>query len=252
MVLLGVNIDHVATVRNARGGLSPDPLQAALIAEDYGADGITVHLREDRRHIKDADLIALKFKITTRLNLEMANTPEMVQIALEIKPYMVTLVPERRQELTTEGGLDVSAHRNALTETVNKLTKAGILVSLFIDPDAAQLKASQETGASYIELHTGAYSQAYFAISQTTAVNMVSERKIDLDQTLVALTKTATDAHQLGLRVNAGHGLNYQNIKPILNIPHLEELNIGHSIIAHSIFTGLGPAVQLMKKLLSE
>jgi len=237
MALLGVNIDHVATLRNARGGRVPDPIQAALVSEANGADGITAHLREDRRHIKDADMTALKQKIATRLNMEMANTDEMVSIALALKPYMVTLVPERRQELTTEGGLDVISHLEALRENTQKLQNAGIKVSLFIDADLAQVEASQKSGATIIELHTGPYCEAFGTQKQS--------EKLDL------LMKAAAHAVQLGIEVNAGHGLNCENVVPVLDLPGLVELNIGHSIISDAVFSGLGPAVQRMKDLIS-
>lgn len=237
MALLGVNIDHVATLRNARGGVVPDPIEAALISEAHGADGITAHLREDRRHIKDADMAALKQKIGTRLNMEMANTDEMVAIALSLKPYMVTLVPERRQELTTEGGLDVMGHLQSLQENISKLQNAGIKVSLFIDADLAQVEASKASGATIIELHTGPYCEAFGTPKQT--------EKLDL------LMKAAVHAVQLGIEVNAGHGLNCDNVEPVLALPGLVELNIGHSIISDAVFCGLGPAVRRMKDLIS-
>ncbi len=237
MALLGVNIDHVATLRNARGGSYPDPLAAALIAEANGADGITAHLREDRRHIRDEDIQALKAQIKTRLNLEMANTPEMVEIALNAKPYMVTLVPERRQELTTEGGLDVIRYLDSLKESTTTLQTAGIKVSLFIDPDLRQLEASRQTGAAIVEFHTGTYCEAFGGPEQAKA--------------LAALMKAAEQAVAWGIEVNAGHGLNYDNVQPVLAMPGLVELNIGHSIIGESVFTGLASAVSRMKALIS-
>ncbi|MCE3236164.1 MAG: hypothetical protein K0Q50_2344 [Vampirovibrio sp.] len=237
MALLGVNIDHVATLRNARGGIVPDPIAAALISEANGADGITAHLREDRRHIKDADMTALKQKIGTRLNMEMANTDEMVSIAISLKPYMVTLVPERRQELTTEGGLDVIGHLKSLQENAKKLQDAGIKVSLFIDADIQQVEASKASGATIIELHTGPYCEAFGSSTQAA--------KLEL------LMKAAAHAVDLGIEVNAGHGLNYENVKPILALPGLVELNIGHSIVSEAVFSGLGPAVKRMKELIS-
>jgi pyridoxine 5-phosphate synthase len=237
MAFLGVNIDHVATLRNARGGFSPDPLMAALISEANGADGITAHLREDRRHIKDADMAALKTQIKTRLNMEMANTDEMVKIALSLKPYMVTLVPERRQELTTEGGLDVVSHLETLIQNTKRLQKEGIQVSLFIDADLSQVEASKKTGATIIELHTGPYCEAFGTPQQ--------DQKLDL------LMRAAAHAGQLNIEVNAGHGLNYENVHPILALPGLVELNIGHSIISEAVFSGLGPAVKRMKQLIS-
>lgn len=238
MANLGVNIDHVATVRNARGTCFPDPLQAALAAEKNGADGITAHLREDRRHIRDTDMENLKRHIRTRLNMEMANTPEMLEIACRIQPYMVTLVPERREELTTEGGLDVLAHREALTRTTQALLAQGILVSLFIDPSLPQVEASHQTGATIVEFHTGRYCEAF-------------EKKGNADpEELKALVDAATACVDLKIEVNAGHGLNYENVSPILVMPGLNELNIGHSIIAESIFSGIGPAVRRMKELI--
>lgn len=237
MALLGVNIDHVATLRNARGGIVPNPIQAALVAEAHGADGITAHLREDRRHIKDADMYALRKHIATRLNMEMANTEEMVAIALDLKPYMVTLVPERRQELTTEGGLDVITHLEAIQKNTERLQGAGIKVSLFIDADLAQVEASKTTGAAIIEFHTGPYCEAFGSAEQAG--------KLDL------LMKAAAKAVSLGIEVNAGHGLNYENVQSILTLPGLWELNIGHSLVSEAIFSGFGPAVRRMKDLLS-
>jgi pyridoxine 5-phosphate synthase len=239
MVLLGVNIDHVATVRNARGGAEPDPILAALIAEEYGADGITAHLREDRRHIRDEDIYQLKWRIKTRLNLEMAATPEMVNIALDVRPYMVTLVPERREELTTEGGLDVIRVKESLKESISKLSQAGIIVSLFVDPDRAQLDASKEVGAPVVELHTGEYANKYL------------KSPAHAKQPLLQLMEAARYCGEIGLEVNAGHGLTYENVGPILEMSGLIELNIGHNIIAKAIFTGIGPAVQDMKRILS-
>lgn len=237
MTQLGVNIDHVATVRNARGGEAPNPVVAALLAEKYGADGITAHLREDRRHIKDEDMRLLKEQIATRLNMEMANTDEMVKIALQLKPYMVTLVPERRQELTTEGGLDVISNLSALKENTKRLQDAGILVSLFIDASTAQVEASKQSGATIVEFHTGPYCEAFGTPEQQT--------KLDL------LMAAARRCGEIQLEVNAGHGLNYDNVKPILALPGLVELNIGHSIIAEAIFSGLPQAVRRMKTLIS-
>lgn len=237
MAFLGVNIDHVATLRNARGGVLPDPVTAALIAEANGADGITAHLREDRRHIRDEDMKALKKRIGTRLNMEMANTDEMVAIALELKPYMVTLVPERRQELTTEGGLDVAGSLASLTANTQKLQSAGIKVSMFIDADAAQVRASSASGALMVEFHTGPYCEAFGTPAQA--------EKLDL------LMKAAQLAVDLGIEVNAGHGLNYDNVQPILAMPGLWELNIGHSIVSEAVLSGLASAVSRMKALIS-
>jgi pyridoxine 5-phosphate synthase len=238
-VKLGINIDHVATIRNARGGRYPVPVRAAEIAEAYGADGITIHLREDRRHIRDADLRELRHAVKTRLNLEMANTEEMVQAALAVRPDMVTLVPERRQELTTEGGLDVLSHQTALQTTVTRLQAEGIITSLFVDPNAEQVKASQQTGAAFVELHTGKYCEAYEAIEETAPY-------------LNELFEAAALCKHLKLGLNAGHGLHYGNVRPVLSLPGLVELNIGHSIIAEAIFIGLGPAVQRMKHILEQ
>jgi pyridoxine 5-phosphate synthase len=237
MALLGVNIDHVATVRNARGGQRPDPVQAALISEEHGADGITAHLREDRRHIKDEDMRRMKARIKTRLNMEMGNTPEMVAIALALKPYMVTLVPERREELTTEGGLNVITHLEALRSSTEKFTQAGIKVSLFIDPDLEQVKASKETGAQIIEFHTGQYCEAFGTPHEVPLMKQ--------------LWDGAQACVQLGIEVNAGHGLDYDNVKPLLSLPGLVEFNIGHSLVSEAVFTGLGPAVRRMKDLIS-
>lgn len=237
MALLGVNIDHVATLRNARGGTMPDPIEAALLAEANGADGITAHLREDRRHIRDKDLWALKERIGTRLNMEMANTDEMVGIALQLKPYMVTLVPERRQELTTEGGLDAITHLEALRQNTDALQAAGIKVSLFIDADLRQVEASKTIGAAMVEFHTGPYCEA-FGTSEA-------------DAKLALLIEAARLATAQGIGVNAGHGLNYANVQPILQLAGLWELNIGHSLVSEAVFTGLGPAVRRMKDLIS-
>jgi pyridoxine 5-phosphate synthase len=237
MAKLGVNIDHVATLRNARGTRYPDPVQAALVAEEYGADGITAHLREDRRHIRDEDMARLKAAIKTRLNMEMANTPEMLGIALNLKPYMVTLVPERREEITTEGGLDVIRYLDDLKKTVEALEMNNIRVSLFIDPDIVQVEASYRTGATLIEFHTGKYCEAFDE----------GRHQPELD----ALIKAAQACIDLGIEVNAGHGLHYENVGPILQIPQLNELNIGHSLIAEAVFSGIGPAVRRMKDLIS-
>lgn len=236
MVTLGLNIDHIATIRQARGGIEPDPVTAAAIAELAGADAITVHLREDRRHINDRDVNLIKQTIKTRLNLEMASTEEMKNIALDILPYSTTLVPEKREELTTEGGLDVVSHKDYLKNYISELNEKGIIVSLFIDPDFKQVKASAETGAQYIELHTGQYAEAFNTIEEDAAYKNLEE--------------ATSLAYELGLRINAGHGLNYQNTRRILKIKHLEELNIGHSIISRAVFTGLDRAVKDMKYLL--
>ena len=235
-MLLGVNIDHVATLRNARGGVDPDPIQAAEICEKSGATSITTHLREDRRHIKDQDVKTLKKILKTNLNLEMAVTDEMQKIALSVKPHSVCLVPEKRQEVTTEGGLDVANRLNRITEFVQPLLDAGILVSLFIDPSKEQVYAAAKTGAQFIELHTGQYSMAFGTPDETEEFEKLRE--------------ASRLAHALGLKVNAGHGLNYENVYRMKQIEDLYELNIGHSIIARSVFVGLEQAVNEMKNLI--
>ena len=243
MLKLGVNIDHTATLREARyRGRShgePDPIQAALICEAAGAHGITVHLREDRRHIQDRDVWKLREVIKTRLNLEMANAPEIVDIALRLKPDIVCFVPERRQELTTEGGLDVAGSLPAITETRKRMNDAGIEVSLFINPDPVQIEAAARTGCQFVELHTGNYAESF-------AIPYERERE------LARLISAARQAHTLGLRVNAGHGLNYVNLPALHQVPHLVELNIGHSIISRALFTGLANAVKEMLELMKD
>ncbi|MBN2333036.1 MAG: pyridoxine 5'-phosphate synthase [Deltaproteobacteria bacterium] len=236
MIKLGVNIDHVATIRQARGISEPDPVAAAVLAEMGGADGITVHLREDRRHIQDRDVMLLRQVIKTKLNLEMALAPEIIAIAEEIKPDTVTLVPEKRQELTTEGGLDVIGQQVAVTEVVRRFQSQGIIVSLFIDPDADQIAAAHKTGAEYIEIHTGRYCDAHSAAEQQHEYKLIEE--------------ACVIARNLNLGVNAGHGLNYRNIQPIVRIPGIEEMNIGHSIIGYAVLVGLERAVREMKNLL--
>ncbi len=238
MIKLGVNIDHVATVRQARRGREPDPVWAAAICELAGADIITVHLREDRRHINDRDLRLLRSTVGTKLNLEMADTPEIVGIALEVKPPQVTLVPEKRQEVTTEGGLDVRGNLESISASAKKFHQACILVSCFIDPDFDQLAAARDSGADFVELHTGSYANA----SGESAAGRELEK----------LFAAADRGGELGLRINAGHGLNYLNVKPILALPRLEELHIGHSIISRAVFTGLEKAVRDMLSLLDE
>ena len=228
-MLLGVNIDHVATLRNARGGVEPEPILAARICQKCGASSITTHLREDRRHIKDSDVELISKNISTNLNLEMAVTDEMQAIALKIKPHSVCLVPEKRQEVTTEGGLDVAGQLEKITKFVKPLKDAGIEVSLFIDPTKEQVEASAKTGAQFIEMHTGAYSNAYGTENE----------EIEFSK----LKNSAKLAQELGLRVNAGHGLNYENVKRMCEIDGLYELNIGHSIISRAIFVGLEHAV---------
>lgn len=236
-MLLGVNIDHVATLRNARGGVEPDVVKAARVCNDAGADGITTHLREDRRHINDLDVEIISKLPRTKLNLEMAMTDEMQAIALKIMPHSVCIVPEKRQELTTEGGLDVCGQLERACEFVKPLLAAGIEVSFFIDPDIAQVSAAAKTGAQFIELHTGRYSEEFGG---------------ELEQkTFEDLKGAALFAQNLGLKVNAGHGLNYQNVHRMKEIPNLHELNIGHSIVSRAVFTGLKQAVIDMKELMS-
>lgn len=234
-MLLGVNIDHIATLRNARGGIEPDVLTAARICKECGVASITTHLREDRRHIKDADVEAIRMLPRTRLNLEMAMTDEMQEIALRIRPHAVCLVPEKRQELTTEGGLDVEGQLDRAIEFVKPLLAKNIEVSFFIAPDIQQINAVSKTGAPFIELHTGRYSEAYGTLEEEKAFK--------------DLKGAAIFAQNFGLKVNAGHGLNYQNVHRMHEIPNLVELNIGHSIIARSIFVGLEQAVKEMKAL---
>ena len=234
-MLLGVNIDHVATLRNARGGVEPEPILAARICQKCGASSITTHLREDRRHIKDSDVELISNNISTNLNLEMAVTDEMQKIALKIKPHSVCLVPEKRQEVTTEGGLDVAGQLEKITKFVKPLKDAGIEVSLFIDPTKEQVEASAKTGAQFIEMHTGSYSNAYGTENEEIE--------------FLKLKNSAKLAQELGLRVNAGHGLNYENVKRMCEIDGLYELNIGHSIISRAIFVGLEQAVIEMQNL---
>lgn len=233
MIRLGVNVDHVATVRQARLIDMPDPVEAALLAEEAGADGITVHLREDRRHIQDRDVALLRERLTTMLNLEMAATAEMTARALEFRPDQVCVVPERREELTTEGGLDVVAHARQIRDATARLREAGIRVSLFVDPDARQIEASREAGAESVEIHTGGYSNA--AAGRAAA---------DLD----AIVRAARFAASQGLEVHAGHGLNLGNVQPVAAIPEIVELNIGHSIVARAIMVGMAQAVVEMKQ----
>jgi pyridoxine 5-phosphate synthase len=233
MAKLGVNIDHVATVRQARRTYEPDPVWAAVEAELGGAEQITVHLREDRRHIQERDIEVLMRTIQTRLNLELAVASDVLKIALKLKPHAACLVPEKREEVTTEGGLDVAGSKKKVTETVKRLAGAGIAVSLFIDADPKQIRASAETGAPFIEMHTGCYADAR------------SEK--DVAKTLLHLQEGAALAQKLGLRVNAGHGLNYRNVAPVAIISGMEELNIGHAIVSRAIFTGMREAVREMK-----
>ena len=237
-IYLGVNIDHVATVRQARGSQYPEPVHAALLAEQAGADGITVHLREDRRHIQDRDVFLLKETIQTRLNFEMGVTDEMLAIAKKLNPHFCCLVPEKRQELTTEGGLDVAGQFKHIEKAVKTLTDDGILVSLFIDADLTQISAAAKAGAPYIEIHTGAYADA----------TCPKVQRAELER----IRRAAEHAHALGIVVNAGHGLYFHNVQAIAAIPQMYELNIGHALIARAIFTGLGPAVAEMKRLMVE
>lgn len=235
-ILLGVNIDHVATLREARGTRYPDPVQAAIEAEEAGADGITVHPREDGRHIQKRDVRLLKEVLQTRMNLEMAATDEMVEFALEIQPEYCCLVPEKREELTTEGGLDVVSQEARIRAVTEKLAATGIKVSLFIDHDPAQIDAAVRCGAPYIEIHTGHYADAETEEERLKELQLISQG--------------VAYAREQGLIVNAGHGLHYHNVEEIAAIPGIYELNIGHGIMARAIFTGLKPAVQEMKKLM--
>ncbi len=237
-IYLGVNIDHVATLRNARGTHYPEPVHAALIAEQAGADGITIHLREDRRHIVDRDVPLINSAINTRLNFEMAVTEEMLCIAEQVKPVYVCMVPEKREEVTTEGGLDVIANEQIIKQACERMEKAGILVSLFIDASMEQIDAVKRCGAPVIELHTGAYADA------TSEKEQLQELK--------RIEKAARYAHELGIQVNAGHGLHYHNVQPIARIPEIVELNIGHAIVARALFTGFEAAVREMKRLMVE
>ena len=234
-LLLGVNIDHVATIRQARGAIYPSVLEAARVAENAGADAITVHLREDRRHIQDQEVVALCKQIRTRVNLEMAVTDEMLAIAVLNQPADVCLVPEKREELTTEGGLDVLANYEAVKYACKHLGEAGIRVSLFIDPDTAQLDAAVACGAPVVELHTGSYADA---------------EKANVESEYQRIVTAAEYGESIGLQINAGHGLHYQNVKPIVRIPQLIELNIGHSIVAQALFVGLDKAVRDMHELM--
>jgi len=234
---LGVNVDHVATLRQARHAKYPDPLYAALVAEQAGADSITIHLREDRRHIQDRDVRLCQDALQTRLNLEMAATEEMVQIALGIRPPDCCLVPERRAEITTEGGLDVIGQEASLRSTCQRLSQAGIRVSLFIDPDQTQLEAARRVGAPVVELHTGSYAEA------------LGEKQA---HEFKRIQDAARYAHSIGLRIHAGHGLNYHNVQPIAAITEIVELNIGHSIVARAVIDGMAPAVAEMKRLMRD
>ncbi|MBU3665638.1 MAG: pyridoxine 5'-phosphate synthase [Chthoniobacterales bacterium] len=241
---LGVNIDHVATLRQARYARDPDsilsepdPVEAALLAEQAGADGITAHLREDRRHIQDHDIFRLKQSLRTKLNLEMGNTPGILEIALDVRPHDVCLVPENRNEVTTEGGLDCVSNRTALADSIRRLQDAGTVVSLFIDPDPDQIRAAAGLKAEYIELHTGAFANSAEDSRQEELQRLIDGARL---------------AHDLRLRVNAGHGLNYANIRELFAVPHLEELNIGHSIVSRALSVGLATAVREMKGICAQ
>lgn len=235
MARLGVNVDHVATVRQARGGVDPDPVEAALLAESAGADGIVVHLREDRRHIQDRDLTLLKEILKTKLDLEMAPEEAIAKIALTVKPHLVTLVPERRQELTTEGGLDVIGQRDRIEKIIHLLRDGGIPVSLFIEPDLNHVKIAHKLSADYVELHTGRYANARLAKEEQAEFENISQ--------------AAKLAFKLGMGVNAGHGLHYRNTKRLTQIPEIVEYNIGHSIVARAVLVGFERAVREMKQL---
>ena len=237
MARLGVNIDHVATLRQARGGPDPDPLAAAVLVELAGADGIVVHLREDRRHIQDRDLQLLRQIVRTKLDLEMAADEAMAKVALNVKPDLVTLVPEKRQELTTEGGLDIVGQRDRIQGIISLLHDGGIPVSVFIEPDLNQIKAAHKISSDFVELHTGRYSNA--------------TRSKEADAEYDAITQSAKLAYKLGMGVNAGHGLNYRNVKRLTHIPEIVEYNIGHSIVARAVLIGLEQAVKEMKTLVS-
>jgi pyridoxine 5-phosphate synthase len=237
MIRLGVNIDHVATLRQARRTTYPSVVEAAAACERAGAHGITIHLREDRRHIQDADVYTLRKTLKTRMNLELANTPAIIAIALDVKPDEVCMVPEKREELTTEGGLDVAGQQEALAPVVAQMREAGICVSMFIDPDLRQVEASAAIGAPYIELHTGAYAE---------------HTGVAREEELSRLILAAEHAHKLGLHVNAGHGLNLENVGPILALPYLDTLNIGHSIVCDALFIGLENATRAMLNKLSK
>jgi pyridoxine 5-phosphate synthase len=243
MLKLGVNIDHVTTVREARyrgrGRGEPDPVPAALACEAAGAHGITVHLREDRRHIQDRDVWKLREVIKTRLNLEMANAEEIIQIALRLKPDIVCLVPERRQEVTTEGGLDVAGNLAALTDTRKRMNDGGVEVSMFIAPEPRQIEAAGRVGSQFIELHTGSFAESF-----------ADER--ERENEVRRLIDGAAQAHGLGLKVNAGHGLNYENLHCLYRVPHLVELNIGHSIVSRAIIVGIGAAVKEMLRIMEK
>ena len=237
MVKLGVNVDHVATLRQARGTKYPDPVAAAALAELAGVDGITIHLREDRRHIQDRDLLLLRQTVQTRLNLEMAASSEMIDIALKVRPDMVTLVPEKREELTTEGGLDVIAHREELTRAFEQFKEGGLVISFFIDPDGEQIRAAHAIGAPYVEIHTGLYCEAGNRDKEDREFRRIAEG-----------VKVAQD---LGMKVNLGHGIDYFNVKRLATLEGIEEFSIGHSIISRAVFVGLQEAIREMRELIS-
>ena len=238
---LGVNIDHVATVRNARGGATPDPVRAAILAQEAGADGITAHLREDRRHIMDSDIEGLMDALSIPLNFEMAATDEMQKIALRHKPHAVCIVPEKREERTTEGGLEVAREENRLAHYIAPLREAGCRVSIFIAADKRQIEAAHRIGAEVVELHSGAYCDAHH-----------EGRFDDRDRELDAMREMSTFAHSLGLEVHVGHGLTYETVQPVAAFPEVKELNIGHFLIGESIFLGLAPAMAEMRRLMNE
>jgi len=265
MFKLGVNIDHIATIREARycgrGFGEPSPVEAARICEAAGAHGITAHLREDRRHIQDRDILELREKIGTRLNLEMANAPEIIANALKLRPAIVCIVPENRMEVTTEGGLDVVSAEKSLTETRRKMNDAGIEVSLFIAPDEKQIEAAARTGSQFIELHTGQFAEEFHrrsrreeAQTETSEIDqsLLTSAATDFEKELQRLISGAKQAHALGLKVNAGHGLNYENLPALFRVPHLVELNIGHSIVSRAVFVGLEKAVHEMLALMKD
>ncbi len=236
MVKLGVNVDHVATLRQARGTKYPDPVAAAALAELAGVDGITIHLREDRRHIQDRDLLLLRQTVQTRLNLEMAASPEMIDIALKARPDMVTLVPEKREELTTEGGLDVIAHHEGLTRALEQLKEGGLVISFFIDPDGEQIRAAHAIGAPYVEIHTGLYCEA--------------GNQDEEDREFSRIAEGVTVAQSLGMKVNLGHGIDYFNVKRLATLEGIEEFSVGHSIISRAVFVGLREAIKEMRELI--
>jgi len=240
-IRLGVNVDHVATIRNARGGAHPDPVRAAELAASAGADGVTAHLRGDRRHIVDDDMRRLKTEIDLPLNFEMAASAEMLKICLEVAPRACCLVPENRDERTTEGGLDVAGQHNFLAPVIRELTDAGIRVSLFIDPEAPQVEAAKSTGAPVIEIHTGAYYEAAIATDPKR-----------IEEEFEKIKASAAHGAKLGLEVHAGHGLTFQNVQPVAALPQIVELNIGHFLVGESVFMGLGEAVKEMKRLMQD